>query len=549
MRQISKYFPFIFIALWALFYAVNNYVWLKYSLDYPDKEELTTKYYHLATTYKPIDSFGEMTHQLLIKNMEPLYYISAVAVSNLLGVSYRVHVMSNLMYFILLLVAVYLLCKKLIGREGGLIAVSLVSLYPGTYCFSRYFFQEFAVAPFVALTVWLLLKTEHFGNRRYSLVFGAVLAVGMLFKRTLFLFVIGPVLYVIAESLYVSFKDKDEFRKRMLNVVLSMLVCVLFCGYRYFDPYVIDNTFTQFVSLSQGFQPFAYFNILLKYGLLSMYFCAFIVAFTWIYILGRIELRGKVMLLLMFMVPFSVLSVMLHVKMHRHIVPLLPAVAIITSIFIRSMPNKYVKTTIMAILALFGLVQYYNVSFDAKVGPRILRLEKGYNPAQEDVYGKTLELLDGKVDLRGKPKVLFLVEDRYWQSVYSVFVWKTLEWLKDMPFEPMIMSVRHMKPENVGNFASYSNVADVMLYFSKSPVVSKNDLAGYIDTMVKESVAWRNYHDARETNYQESAVRQVKADFMAHVSKFKYKGGYPVAPEEKPEEKTYLHVFDKRFKK
>jgi 4-amino-4-deoxy-L-arabinose transferase-like glycosyltransferase len=126
--------------------------------------------------------------------------ISATLAYRLLGFNVDAGPMINILYLAILLSATYGLGVKLASRKVGLLATLVVGTYPMVYAMSRLFYQEFALAAMVAVTLYFLVASDGFQNRASSLLFGLCLGLGLLTKRTFVAFALVPVLYVVFRS-------------------------------------------------------------------------------------------------------------------------------------------------------------------------------------------------------------------------------------------------------------------------------------------------------------------------------------------------------------
>lgn len=127
----------------------------------------------------------------------PLYHLAMVSSYKLFGVSMDVAVVVNMVFVALLLLSAYGLGSRLGGKAVGLLSAFVTSTLPMIFGMSRYSYIEFALTAVVALSLWLLLLSEGFGHKGYSLLLGACAGVGLLTKWTYVLFVLPAVAMVV----------------------------------------------------------------------------------------------------------------------------------------------------------------------------------------------------------------------------------------------------------------------------------------------------------------------------------------------------------------
>jgi 4-amino-4-deoxy-L-arabinose transferase-like glycosyltransferase len=127
----------------------------------------------------------------------PLVHLTAVGFYKLFGVSMDVAALSNSVYLVVLLLAVYGIGEKLAGRWVGLLSAGVVSTMPIVFSMSRYLYIDFALTALVAANVCLLLRSDRLARRGYALLYGLSLGLGMLAKWTFAVFAAAPLVAVL----------------------------------------------------------------------------------------------------------------------------------------------------------------------------------------------------------------------------------------------------------------------------------------------------------------------------------------------------------------
>jgi hypothetical protein len=126
---------------------------------------------------------------------------------------------TSIIFLLVLILSVYGLANELLGRGIGLFAAFLVCGYPVLVGISRIYYLEFPLAAMVALTLYLLVRTRHFQNRRTVLALSVALIAGMLTKQTFPLYVSGPLAYEVLKSL----RNKVAFKNLILCAAISSI--------------------------------------------------------------------------------------------------------------------------------------------------------------------------------------------------------------------------------------------------------------------------------------------------------------------------------------
>jgi 4-amino-4-deoxy-L-arabinose transferase-like glycosyltransferase len=217
-----------------VFHAVSNWQWVATNVTLMGWDRSS----HLAKTLIYNDMLREINLRTLFTaltwpwNRPPLPFLTVVPFYRLFGISTDVALMSNCLYLAILLISVYGIGHKLFGRGVGLLAAFLVSFYPVLFSISRLSYVDYAMTAMVALGIYLLVKTDRFRNRRWSLLFGLGMGLGLLIKWPYIAFAGAPIAYVACHSgalkkvLFVPWGGR-EGSARLRSVVTSPWLHVL----------------------------------------------------------------------------------------------------------------------------------------------------------------------------------------------------------------------------------------------------------------------------------------------------------------------------------
>lgn len=192
----------LLLALLSIFHGVNNWLYLSKSAtilgwDQPDHLVRTMVYNDILQQVNLRSLFEVMTWSW---NRPPLPWLPALPLYRLFGLSVDVALMGNMLYLFILLFSVYGMGCKMYGRGVGLLAAFAVSAYPILFNLSRTAYPDFALTAMVALSISLLTRVDGFGQRRYSLLWGLSLGLGLLTKWPFLVFVGGPAIYLFLRS-------------------------------------------------------------------------------------------------------------------------------------------------------------------------------------------------------------------------------------------------------------------------------------------------------------------------------------------------------------
>lgn len=167
-------------------------------------------YYYILTS--DLGLSDKLSRMLAVDDYyPPFYHFSTVLMYSLFGDTHPGSaIMINAVYLGILVFSAYGIGKTLFSREVGLLTAFMVLMYPVTFDRQHEYMIELALIAFVSLSIYLLLRTEHFKRRIYSIGFGIAFGLSVLTKWTSLFFIIGPFIWISYESLvpYLNKKSK-----------------------------------------------------------------------------------------------------------------------------------------------------------------------------------------------------------------------------------------------------------------------------------------------------------------------------------------------------
>ena len=178
-----------------LFHIILNLIYLKVE-KCPPMWDQAWNALHSLKLYNHLKQFdiGGFFNSLLHIRREraPLIFIAATPFYGLFGFSADSATISNFVYLIIFVLAVYGIGGKLYGNGVGLLSAFVASTIPIIAGLSREFLTDYGLSAFVALSIYVLLKTEYFSKRAFSAGLGLSFGLGMLAKITFPLFLAMP---------------------------------------------------------------------------------------------------------------------------------------------------------------------------------------------------------------------------------------------------------------------------------------------------------------------------------------------------------------------
>lgn len=366
--KISKY-HFILLLL-VFFHGVINWIILRednvpFCYDEGGIYEMSRIYYHHLIenfTWNP----RKIYHYYWATTYfyPPLYMLSHLPLFLLFGKSQDVAAMTNMIFLSLLIFSVYGIGKRIKDEQTGLFASIILSTFPAIFGFSRTNFVVIALTSLVTFSIYLLLKTENFTNRKYVALFGISIGLGILTKLTYPIYIIAPLLtYVLA--------DIKRTAKRQIGNLFFSLGIGLFITSTWLAPNLITGSFFQEKQLLLGDlwdRPFTSMDLTfylrkLHIQLGPIYTFLLVVSFI---LLIYLKIKQKYLYLSWFLFPLIFLS-SLYYTQGRYIIPILPAGSLIISSVILKIKRPNMKKLVCFCLIIFGLGQFFLLTFNVNL--------------------------------------------------------------------------------------------------------------------------------------------------------------------------------------
>lgn len=184
------------------FALLGNLYWVQHNLvlvghDASAYLETTVEYANLLTVLSPQTLFKAFTISpyrtpALFIVVQPFYWLFGNNMHSAQGV--------NLLFLLVVIGLTFVLGKTSAGEQVGLFAALLVGLLPMMWAMARLFYTEMLLTAMVALNLLALYRCQGFTQRRWSLLWGTSLGVGLLVKWTMPIYVALPVAWVLWQA-------------------------------------------------------------------------------------------------------------------------------------------------------------------------------------------------------------------------------------------------------------------------------------------------------------------------------------------------------------
>ena len=157
----------------------------------------------------------------------PFYHLSLIPLSLIFGFTLDTGVIGNSFYMVIMALSIYGIGKILYTRNAGLIAAFLVSCYPIIVSMSREYIISVMLMAMTTLVYYLFLKSENFENKKYSILFSFIYAVGLMVKWTFFIYTLPAVLAGLWGA-KISFRDRMIQFSYYIGMIAALLIVPLF---------------------------------------------------------------------------------------------------------------------------------------------------------------------------------------------------------------------------------------------------------------------------------------------------------------------------------
>lgn len=308
----------------------------------------------------------------------------------LFGPNTGLELMVNMLYLAAAMVSIYGIGKKIFNEKAGFLATFVFSSFPGIISSSRAVHSEFNLMCMITLTLFFLLKTDFFSSRKYSIILGISLGLTALTKWEFPVTIVGPFLWCLSQShLFFINKKKAPISGSYIriNFFLSILIGILisFSWYSLSTQDIIWRLFSSPNNIvtverlalplkSLLIQKFSFYPLSIINTFISFFYFLLLILAGIIFIYRIIKNRNQLseiktklfyalFLVLWIAITYFFLS-LLKLHVYIHIIPVLPAIAILISLGIFSLKNIIVRSIFISLIILYGLGSYLHSFVD-----------------------------------------------------------------------------------------------------------------------------------------------------------------------------------------
>jgi len=375
----SRFFGREAAALLALLVllVISNVFWLRANKTPPSWDQAAhvaycLDFHDLFKAWHPLQPARPSFFKRLLKVSDywpPFFHLSTVPVTLLLGFSPDTVCATLILYLIVLALSVYAIGGRFVTPGLAAAAAALTLLYPVIFGLSRTQLIDLPLTAMVALVQALILKTGAGTRWKTAWMLGLAAGFCILTKWTGPVFFAGPFLLVLVQA----WRKKEAARWTMVLSLLLLALLAVLIAFPWFQ-----QNWTEFShrmgrinsvdSIRLGsprpfsLRAFAWYPIEIYRNLLTppLFFFALLGA-------AGAAFRARKNRLLAFLgcwaAPSFIVFAGVPVKDDRFVVPVLPALALLTVAGIGALPKPILRKTAMAGLFLAAGMQFFMYSF------------------------------------------------------------------------------------------------------------------------------------------------------------------------------------------
>jgi len=488
----------LILLLLIVFHSVNNYIWIKKDAeslgwDVCHHLDITVSAYHgledAILSKKPLYQKTSQLWSLFTSGRLEWprlvhFFAAAVALTSRdILFSFR---FTNILYFIILIISIYLIGKKISSPGAGVFSALLVSFYPGLFQYSRKFGLDLPLAAFVCLSLYCLMATNKFSERRYSLLFGVITGLATLIKGQVFIYISGPLLY----TLFLCFREKRKaYPELIINILVSLVSCLVIAlvWWRRLFSYELGLSMQKHMFNWNGmflFEGVGDFFTNRLWGFITDTYLSVSPPLFWIFVLGlfsylRALNKKKIFILCWLLAPYLIFSSLLSYHNYRYTYAIFGAIALISAIGLLELRlRKSVRVFMLASILCLALLQFFDISYFRVIKEFKIPTEWSHPPENNNhkVIAQEFEIELEKYPLL--PKNIGLIEERDMKGDGCVRLRYILRALNKQNF--VILSAEGNDPTEVKDvFLKSVEGMEFLIAFSHSPVGP--DFAGLMD--------------------------------------------------------------------
>jgi len=258
---------------------------------------------------------------------------------------------------------VYIISRNYLTRLASFLAAFIFAFYGWTLYFAHFTYSETATSALTIWTVLFLIKSRFFQSRKYSILFGLLLGLGLLTRWVTIVFISGPLLY----SFYHIIKNQIFRKKIILNFVISFSTAFMVSFYpyyinarwllSYFTEHRVGGEIWNILAESDRNLFSLYSLTFYLHSFMQLGFLFFLLIVAGVLLSFKKSSKLKLILLAV-VIPWGFFSFFSIIKGDRYIVPIYPYLAILSAGVFDFIKNKKYKFLLIIITVFLSICTF-----------------------------------------------------------------------------------------------------------------------------------------------------------------------------------------------
>jgi 4-amino-4-deoxy-L-arabinose transferase-like glycosyltransferase len=358
------------LILFVIIYAAANLFWLfKDTLPPPFDQSA-----HILIALKFNRLLAEPQKLSLTKVLRttsywpPLFHFSAAVVTRIFGFSPDKVALTNFFFLILLVLALFQLGRHWFDPESGFLAVFLALMSPLVFGLLRDNLVDFCLLTTIVCVQYLVVKSSGGWNPETGFLLGLAMGLSLLTKWTSPAFFVSTAMFVFFQT---WFKKKHPWPKALLRAGIVILMALIISLPWYLRNLADFRAGARHALLADSklegdptsFWPsFVWYLASLKDVIISRWLLPFFLFGLLAYFLW-VKNREALFFCLIWIFPPLFIFILIPNKDARFILPVLPAIALLSAAGLKSLPWKKIRFLLIMTLIFASCYQFMAISF------------------------------------------------------------------------------------------------------------------------------------------------------------------------------------------
>lgn len=385
--SLPPFSDWTFYALCSLIFLLllSHILYTIATYQYPEWDEHLFMDYALRFYDIISNPSGDILSRLnnVIQLRQPIYPLTLTIPLLLFGTehAYKLSMFVNGLYFVSTVVGVYFLAKEFLNKTSSFVAALLFGVYGFPVYYSHLILSETASTTFVVYSLLFLKKSEYFLKQKPTLLFGVFFACAFLTRWTTPVFILGPLIISVVLGMWrIKHKKPDRItivKNLLLLILFGLIIPVVFYygpKFHVFLKYLTNasNDSAYWVSTLSYLSPemvntFSTRSVMFYFNKLSQQTIFLFSVFVFGFALSLLNIKRYWFFLIAFIVPYSFFTFIIVFKDDRFIVPLYPAMALISAVVIERTRKGMIRSVIFMYLLFVSVCCFFATSWG--VGP------------------------------------------------------------------------------------------------------------------------------------------------------------------------------------